>query len=91
MLMIDSMHGVNQKGPIMSKLTSLLNKLGTIERHGAIYVAIFIFLAVLQFSMFQALLGAAIIFVIMLPHPAKKQFLDDIRFGDFEDTSKGNQ
>ncbi|MBD3587238.1 MULTISPECIES: hypothetical protein [Salinimonas] len=75
----------------MSKLTSLLNKLGTIERHGAIYVAIFIFLAVLQFSMFQALLGAAIIFVIMLPHPAKKQFLDDIRFGDFEDTSKGNQ
>ena len=75
----------------MSKLTSLLNNLGTIERHVAIYVAIFIFLAVLQFSMFQALLGAAIIFVIMLPHPAKKQFLDDIRFGDFEETSKGNE
>lgn len=69
----------------MNKLIPVINKLGSVERHGLVFVALFIALAILQFSTGDALIGAALLFIALLPHPVKDKALADIRFGDFKD------
>lgn len=77
----------------MKKLTVLLNKINPVERHGLLFVVLFMSCAVIGAGLWGAFLCALLVFVAIWPNDKKSHFLQEINFGKLSSTenpSKNN-